>query len=67
MAAAIVILGILLLVCCFGWFISWVGKAALCMHLVVKGYEPPSDQELSAYITEILRNTLKIKDRASRR
>ena len=67
MTIAIIILCILLLICCFGWFVSWIGKAALCMHIVMRGYAPPSDQELSAYIHEIIRNLLKIKGQASRK
>ena len=67
MTIAIIILCILLLFCCFGWFVSWVGKAALCMHIVMRGYAAPSDQELNAYIHEILRNLLKLKGRASRK
>ena len=67
MTIAIIILCILLLVCCFGWFVSWVGKAALCMHIVMRVYAPPSDQELSAYIHEIIRNLLNLKGRASRK
>lgn len=67
MTIAIIILCILLLFCCSGWFVSWVGKAALCMHIVMRGYASPSDQELSAYIHEILRNLLNLKGRASRK
>lgn len=51
------ILGIGLVMCALGWFNAWLARMALCMHMVVKNYTPPTDQEMEAYIKEILRRT----------
>lgn len=46
-------------ICGIGWFNAWLARMALCMHLVVKNYTPPTNQEMEAYIKEILRRTFK--------
>lgn len=58
------ILGIGLAICAIGWFNAWLARMALCMHLVVKNYTPPTNQEMKAYIKEILRRTFSTKGRA---
>lgn len=58
------ICGIGLAMCALGWFNARLARMALCMHMVVKNYTPPTDQEMEAYIKEILRRTFNPKGRA---
>lgn len=43
------VISVIAAICAIGWFNAWLAKTALCMHLVVKNYTPPTDQEMEAY------------------
>ena len=60
----ILVISVIAAICAIGWFNAWIARMALCMHLVVKNYTPPTDREMEAYIKEILRRTFSPKGRA---
>ena len=44
-----------------GWFCYWVGSAALAKYMINKGYTPPSDDEMKACITYVVKKTFHIR------
>ncbi len=43
-----------------GMFCFWVGSAALAKYISDKGYTPPSDEEMKACCTYVLKKALHI-------
>lgn len=43
-----------------GWLCYWVGSAALAKYMMDKGYTPPSDEEMKACSTYVLKRILHI-------
>jgi len=43
-----------------GWFCYWVGSAALAKYMTDKGYTPPSDEEMKACCTYVLKKKFHI-------
>lgn len=44
-----------------GWLCYWVGSAALAKYMIDKGYMPPSDDEMKACSTYVLKKLLHIR------
>ena len=50
-------------VCAIGRFKAWLSRTVVCMHMAAKDYTLPTDEELRAYVEEILRRTFRPKSR----
>lgn len=63
MEVALLVVSIVAVVCAVGWFKAWLSRTVVCMHMAAKEYTLPTDEELRAYVEEILRRTFRPKSR----
>ena len=54
------ILTITTIISALGWFNYWIGSAALAKYILDKGYTPPSDEEMKACCTYVLKKLFHI-------